>query len=444
MFFDNLNIDNAFRKQLGDYEQSPPFDAWDNIHKSLSSDKRPLWKSFISIAASIVLVGLISTLIFLQNYNFLTDRISNLSFENRESLINPDNQLTFVGKSKQNNFNNRLADGNRMGRSAVTQKQQQKPVKITSEKEIQNPVKEQPINKATTRYAGITEEVNAPERTISKNNTTTAFNTNTDIFDDLGSFTMKETEDSKVILSSTMSPTISYRDVSGRNRSEVTERSLIAYSGGLTVGYQFSKRLKLKSGIHYSQIGQTLNDIEINSGSYIRIGADPVVSLQGSMGTYELHVDEIKPAPDASDEIQIQSPAQQGPMTKKDKSEEFIVEESLLQKMEYIKLPFLLEYKIIDNNFDLSMITGINTNLLLADGIYLENSINSKKIGDIKNLNKVTYSGTIGMGVDYRVNNNLKISMQPLFDYFLNSYNTTSGKTYPYSFGLYTGLSFSF
>jgi hypothetical protein len=443
MFFDNINIDNAFRKQLGDYEQSPPPGVWDNIEHSLDSGKKPLWRNILSIAASLALMFLISGLIILQNYNFLTDRVSSLNIEQIQSGSNINEILPASQPINPGNFISKLDDERLQGRSAVSQKRDQNSGDINRSSEMRAPLSDNQLNKAKPLYAGIIEHKEKDKRSQFVDNNSFTYSYTENVFENLGSFSLPEENESKILLGSTMSPTISYRDISGKNQSEIDERSLIAYSGGVTVGYQLSERLKVKSGVFYSQIGQTLNDVEVNSGSFTRIGQDPLVNITGSMGTYELHVNDIRPSNNNSDDIQLQ-PIQQGPQTKEAEAEKFIVEESLLQKMEYIKLPFLLEYKIIDRNLDLSMITGINTNFLLADGIYLENSINSKKIGTVQNLSKVTYSGTIGMGVDYDINENLKISMQPLIDYYLNSYNSSSGKTYPYSFGLYTGLSFSF
>jgi len=296
MFFDNINIDNAFRKQLGDYEQSPPPGVWDNIEHSLDSGRKPLWRNILSIAASLALMFLISGLIILQNYNFLTDRVSSLNLEQSQSGNNSNEILPASQPIKPGNFISKLSDERLQGRSAVSQKRNQNSGDINRNSEMRDLLSDNQLDKAKPLYAGIIEQKEKEKRTHSFNNNSFTYSYTEDVFENLGSFSMPKEKESKVLLGSTMSPTISYRDVSGNNQSEIDERSLIAYSGGVTVGYQLSERLKLKSGVYYSQIGQTLNDVEVNSGSFTRIGQDPLVNITGSMGTYELHVNDIRPS----------------------------------------------------------------------------------------------------------------------------------------------------
>ena len=67
----------------------------------------------------------------------------------------------------------------------------------------------------------------------------------------------------------------------------------------------------------------------------------------------------------------------------------------------------------------------------------------SIELGESNNLESLSFTTNIGMGVDYQLNDKFKLNLEPTFKYQLNSFSNTSGVN-PYFFGIYTGFSFEF
>jgi hypothetical protein len=49
------------------------------------------------------------------------------------------------------------------------------------------------------------------------------------------------------------------------------------------------------------------------------------------------------------------------------------------------------------------------------------------------------------MGMEYSFTKNLSLNLEPTFRYYLNPFSGTEGSTiHPYSFGLFSGISYKF
>ncbi len=56
------------------------------------------------------------------------------------------------------------------------------------------------------------------------------------------------------------------------------------------------------------------------------------------------------------------------------------------------------------------------------------------------------FSSSLGMGMEYSITNNLSLNLEPTFRYYLNPFNNVAGlnNLHPYSFGIFSGLSYKF
>jgi opacity protein-like surface antigen len=66
-------------------------------------------------------------------------------------------------------------------------------------------------------------------------------------------------------------------------------------------------------------------------------------------------------------------------------------------------------------------------------------------IGKTDGLNPISLSSSLGMGMEYNFSDNLSLNLEPTFRYYLNPFNEVTGlKIHPYSFGIFSGLSYKF
>lgn len=116
----------------------------------------------------------------------------------------------------------------------------------------------------------------------------------------------------------------------------------------------------------------------------------------------------------------------------------------LNQNIEYIEIPMEMKYALVDKKFGINMIGGISTLFLQNNEISIEAGDFETPIGEANNLNEVSFSGNIGLGVDYKLSEHLEINLEPIFKYQFNAFNETANNFKPYYFGIYTGLNIKF
>jgi hypothetical protein len=115
------------------------------------------------------------------------------------------------------------------------------------------------------------------------------------------------------------------------------------------------------------------------------------------------------------------------------------------QKFQYVEVPFLMRYKVVDRTIDINILGGFGANFLVGNDVLLNYGSTKEVIGTMNGLNAVNYTGTIGFGIEYPVMKRINIHLEPSFRYYLNEMNSNSTvESHPYSFGIFTGINYSF
>lgn len=248
-------------------------------------------------------------------------------------------------------------------------------------------------------------------------------------------------------------------NVSRSSHSEVYASNMLSSTsnpvdlgGGISVEFKKGKRWSLQSGVYYSGIGQS-------SGN----SAYPNRNLVSSDYSTE-HGKEYFNAP-----VNIDSKSSKMMMNSaagviefsgvpsgivlgtnlEDKSlasNAVVVSDArFIQNFEYIEIPLYLRYTILDSRFDVEMLGGFSSNILVGNNTYMESNSGKSHIGSTQNMESLNYSGTLGIGFKYGLSKRFYLNVEPRIKYYLNSLNTNSAVTYkPYSVGVFTGLSYEF
>ncbi len=125
--------------------------------------------------------------------------------------------------------------------------------------------------------------------------------------------------------------------------------------------------------------------------------------------------------------------------------EALYADQGIDQHLDYLELPFNLRYNVLDRDFKIQVLGGMSTNLLVNNYVTMESGGESKEIGYLSNIRNVNYSGNAGLGFVYQFLDQLSLSLEPRFRYYLNSVNdATLPSTRPYTFGIYTGINYFF
>jgi hypothetical protein len=116
----------------------------------------------------------------------------------------------------------------------------------------------------------------------------------------------------------------------------------------------------------------------------------------------------------------------------------------LNQSIAYLEVPLEIKYALVNKKIGVNMIGGISTLFLQDNEISIEAGDFETPIGKASNLNDVSFSGNIGLGVDYKISDQFEINLEPIFKYQFNAFNDNADNFKPYYFGVYTGVSIKF
>jgi hypothetical protein len=115
------------------------------------------------------------------------------------------------------------------------------------------------------------------------------------------------------------------------------------------------------------------------------------------------------------------------------------------QNFQYIEIPVYLRYTVVDSRFDVELLGGLSSNVLVGNDTYLDSGSGSIEVGKTKDMETINYSGTLGVGLKYGLSKRIFLNVEPRVKYYLNSLNNNSDVSYrPYTIGVYTGISYQF
>jgi hypothetical protein len=246
-------------------------------------------------------------------------------------------------------------------------------------------------------------------------------------------------------------PVFSYRNLP--YKTEYTrflnnqESGTLSYGGSFSVFIKRKKRLSIQSGIGYYRTGQVSKDMvafrKIKSGNLAILESKGNNYLYNSGGEpgYDhvpLFIANRRDAAGNDQTGYILDYLGSGLYEP--------VDAELKLDYEFVEVPVLIRYQIIDRAFGVNVTGGMGASLLFnssasvltADG---ENTL----LGEIEGLRRTNINSTIGLGVSYRITKDFLFRVEPTFKYYLNPVSRTDGiDSHPFLFGVYSGLSIFF
>ena len=203
-------------------------------------------------------------------------------------------------------------------------------------------------------------------------------------------------------------------------------------SYGLGVSYDISKKLKIRSGIHKVDYGYDTNDITFSS-SLVASTSAQITNIDYTSTSRNLVVENSSQR-QASQEFEAndiiaQSPSRNGRM---------------VQEFGYVEVPMELNYSLLDKKFNIDIIGGFSSLFLVNNSVTLESGGTATEMGEANNLNDINFSTNVGLGINYELTDKMKVHLEPMFKYQMNTFSDTEGNFQPYSLGVYTGMSFKF
>ncbi|PCE66375.1 outer membrane beta-barrel protein [Sediminicola luteus] len=214
------------------------------------------------------------------------------------------------------------------------------------------------------------------------------------------------------------------------NLAENQKSGDINLSYGLAVGYQVGKKLKISTGINKVDYGYTTDDIIFKSTVGTSAQATNLDLNPNARGIIIGSQNQLNSeAFSASQDLTGKVPIKEGDM---------------LQEMGYIEIPVELNYSLIQDRFGMDLIGGFSSLFLLDNQVSIISNGQFIDLGVANNLNNVNFSANFGLGFNYSLSKKLKLNMEPVFKYQLNTFANTNGSFNPFTLGIYSGLNFRF
>jgi hypothetical protein len=440
------NIDLVFRNGLKDYEVLPPPEAWNNIIPVVRKKQRPLFILRTAAAVAILL-----------SLTFLAYRMSRQitgSDENNFITLNDENesrQSSPVGE-KITPLQILLApsDASTLKRNSIV------PI-YPSETPEQNTQltgnNGDPLQNVS--YLAGSDNISVNESKTSVSDLLLLFETadkKIKTEDPATLFTpeiLTEKKSEKWSIAALVSPTYHTNFYPGNDQSTSRlgddEQALFSYSGGVAFSYKINKRVSVQSGLYYSSFGQELSGITSFGGfqdyDYSKSGRNfEVLTTNGLVYTNNADIFLLDSRSDTRLTTRYTKdyfdPA---------KANLRYIDNSLRQNFSYLEVPVIVRYKLIDKTIDFNLVGGLSSNLLVNNSVYAAVEGGKYQVGKTEGLNLITFSSSLGMGMEYNISNNLSLNLEPTFRYYLNPVSQILGlRIHPYSFGIYSGISYRF
>ncbi|MFV8353169.1 hypothetical protein [Flavobacterium sp. XS2P14] len=486
------DIGTIFREQLNHLDKTPNDNGWNIIQSALDRKKKRKVAYFWFIIILVFSIGILSSwLIF--STSFQTNKLFN--FKEKEIVIKKYNtssskkrieetdtinslsQKTFLksdqnlsGKSDTNNilsdnlfFNKYYSNSDRKSSSSIYKKSAttEKNLKIEKTKSIQiNEVRNKYLrssNKSNnkisyykknkfslhTYYLPISDTSNIDKASASTSLYPTKSTTN--FLMDAANITSKslniknyKTNNQDSILKKKIATTISKNDTISKITHESKLYSIYIYSSP-TSNIFSSKNSTLDSRLNTNS---KKSKIIINYGSYVNYQATENLSIRFGFGRNK--------STTITEKALINTPNYSNIEYKDGFSNTYIFKQSnnsefmkIIQEISYSEIPIEIKYNIIKRKIGLNAIIGLNYLFLSNNEVSVATESGYfAKIGKTSQLLSKTFGTNIGIGIDYKISPRIKINIEPMLKYQLNSKNNLESSK-AINLNILTGLEIS-
>lgn len=434
------NIDLVFRDGLKSLEVLPPPEVWNNVRSEIFAPRSSAF--FFRIAAgiaAIVSLGMLAFFVGLRTSETALDRlmaeqiqspvdISEFA-EEQANLPVMAEMIIPVSTGRENNTVSELT-------SETVRSESEGGVQLLTASPALT------INNKFDRasYGKLAAGVNLTDNSITTENPEEALRG----VDFIGNTDMGK---NRWMVGAKISPTYLSANLKADNNllSDIQneESAILSYTGGLSVVYSVGNRLSFQTGIYYSSLGRQVSDIQSYSGyaSFSESKGGKIFGVATSTGMIASTNRDIFLVDQSGNRItSIGSVANFDP----DKAGLDPFGSSLRQNFEYIEVPFMLSYKLIDKKIAFNIMGGMSYSLLLDNEVYAVSDGSVIPIGSMEDLAGILLSSSFGMSMNYSLNENFSLNLEPTIRYFLNSDGSLSASNNPFAFGIFSGVYYKF
>ena len=367
-------------------------------------------------------------------HNKKESRIVTNSNQNSSQNITSENSNQFQRSSEKNKLNSSkdvIANVDKKDKNNTNQNFENQKKNILEVDKIINESKNDPnssLTNASDKMENILEEDKKDNSKIDKSIEEAIAEANTDEEKD-----EKETKLNRWNISPNVAPV--YFNSLGKGSTldaqfvENSKQGQVTMSYGVGGSYAINDRMKVRAGINKVDMGYSTDNVmafrSINPSN-----------------TAKNHMTNVSISSDVENMTYLSTES-----LKYENSPEIINSNSagsIDQRFGFIEVPMELEYALLNTKLGVNLIGGFSTLIVDKNDIYSVIDGTEMRIGEANNINNMSYSANLGLGVNYNISEKIKVNVEPTFKYQINTFSNSSGDFQPVFIGVYTGLSYKF
>lgn len=466
---DKKHIDRLFQEKFKHFEDSPATDLWKNIEAKLDEDTNakvvPLWWKISRIAAAIVFI--IAIIGLYQNNPFESSPIVNEGeiklpeIIEEKSLItsedssepNSDNKSEISLPASINEANEKTAKSSTLATTFETEARNSKGKAKDeiylpgSDKRIElaeifssegeSSISSSTINEPINQTSELTKnEVSSSEESeswvsveVAKKELLGEDKNEKDDFEVSG-ILKTEAVSQSWSLKPLVSPIFNLASNSGSAIDPMlsgnNSQGNTSLSFGMLVTYQITPTIRVRSGVHQVGVSYATNDIvlaPIASG----VASSNQVVFDPNFSGFNVYNESVYNA------------------TVTDPTARALTSDgSIQQQFGFLEIPMEIEWQLLEGKFGIYASGGASTLFLMNNSLNLRTDDATFYIGENGAANSTSFSGNIGLGLDYQLSRRFNLNLEPSFRYQVNTFSSQIEGFTPYFFAIYTGVNFKF
>lgn len=465
---DKNNIDNILREKLEGFSASPPPHIWGNVQGRLAAQLRKtrrIYIGWISTAAAILLA-------FLAGWYFNENSATLENVKAKNEIIQPEKNATEtdVKTSELASQNTAEKSADKLNETINTEASGLKAALPVSSKAKSNKTDRINNNNYSRETIIISRMESADIRVAKKQfsfeklatkNETTPVNYLSEkemllIAENIKTIKSSTKPDNNWKMGMYLAP--GYSSYSANHNESYSKNMTYSgsdgnsnVSGGFSVQYKTSKRWIVESGLYYAKNGQESENPTRMFAQNLDAMFAPA-SGETSYFSNAVRVENNTLAMNSTAGVIQFSDTPEGAeisgdfeALKSDVGNLMVPNGSFSQVFQFMEIPLFVRYRLVDSKFGVELITGFNAGIVVGNNAYIDNQYGLQNIGETQDISPINVSGTVGVGLNYALSKHFAVAIEPRFNYYLNSINTSSLVDFrPYRIGFYTGVSYGF
>ncbi len=446
MSYRSQNIDNFFRNGLEHFHESPPGEVWEAIVHAIRSEKRrKRFLSFLRVAAStaaVIAVG--GAMLFgIRFISPVSDNPVTFSQEDMPDMVQYENISPVFASLTEDEKEKSDSDFSPAQSASEEKPESEKPVMRESIN------LEQIAKKQAYLYGDHRKEPSGIKR---RETALPVINANNIAQETAETRNRRSVSSSgRIYLGVQITSSYSYRTLRAGAPGDTPksyfngfESGLGSISPGITLSYLVTPNFEIQVGGHLSQMGQTINYSNKDKIISVRDKATNTLTIQSSTGS----IAKIHPTVFFMGNTSATGqPVESGNTFQKVSASSFHpIQGNIEQRFSYLQIPLNARLYLINNENSRFFISGgVSANILIGNHVVLQRVNEQIPIGKTESITDLNFGGRISGGVEQSITNDVYISLEPVFNFFVTPLNPDHNvNSFPYSFGLSTMIRYRF